>query len=85
MPLANRLGGVNAYLLADSGEAVLADTAYVPGSGWKHIPGLLRAASVGAAQVRGLVLTHTHLDHVGHIRLSMTGSACRPTCIPTRS
>lgn len=68
VPLPNRLASVNAYLLADSGEAVLVDTAYVPGSGWEHIPGLLRAASVGPAQLRGLVLTHTHLDHVGHIR-----------------
>jgi glyoxylase-like metal-dependent hydrolase (beta-lactamase superfamily II) len=68
VPLASSLASVNAYLLADSGEAFLVDTAFVPGRSWEHIPQLMRAASVGPEQLRGLLLTHTHLDHVGHIR-----------------
>jgi glyoxylase-like metal-dependent hydrolase (beta-lactamase superfamily II) len=68
VPLPGSLASVNAYLLADGGEALLVDTAYVHGKGWEHIPLLMHAASVSPAQLRGLVLTHTHLDHVGHIR-----------------
>lgn len=68
VPLPNRLVSVNAYLLANAGEAFLVDTAYVPGRDWGHIPRLMRAASVKPTQLRGLVLTHTHVDHVGHIR-----------------
>jgi glyoxylase-like metal-dependent hydrolase (beta-lactamase superfamily II) len=68
VPLPGSLATVNAYLLADGGEALLVDTAYVHGKGWEHIPLLMHAASVSPAQLRGLVLTHTHLDHVGHIR-----------------
>jgi glyoxylase-like metal-dependent hydrolase (beta-lactamase superfamily II) len=68
IPLPTRLASVNAYLLTDGGEAFVVDTAYVPGRGWEHIPLLMHAASVSPAQLRGLVLTHTHIDHVGHIR-----------------
>jgi glyoxylase-like metal-dependent hydrolase (beta-lactamase superfamily II) len=68
VPVPNHLSTVNCYLLADSGEAVLVDTAYVPGGGWEHIPVLMHAASVSPAQLRAVVLTHTHRDHVGHIR-----------------
>lgn len=68
VPLPNNLASVNAYLLADAGEAFLVDTAFVHGQSWEHIPQLMRAASIGPGQLRGLVLTHTHIDHVGHIR-----------------
>jgi glyoxylase-like metal-dependent hydrolase (beta-lactamase superfamily II) len=68
VPLPSSLSSVNAYLLADAGDAFLVDTAFVAGRSWEHIPQLMRAASIGPAQLRGLVLTHTHLDHVGHIR-----------------
>jgi len=68
VPLPSSLASVNAYLLANAGEAFLVDTAFVPGQSWEHIPQLMRAASVDPAQLRGLVLTHAHLDHVGHVR-----------------
>jgi glyoxylase-like metal-dependent hydrolase (beta-lactamase superfamily II) len=68
VPLASHLTSVNCYLLLDSNEAFLVDTGYVRDGGWEHIPVLMHAASVGPAQLRGVVFTHTHIDHVGHIR-----------------
>lgn len=58
----------NAYLLTGASEAVLVDTACRESSDWQHIPDLLGAAGVDARGLMSLFFTHTHIDHVGHLR-----------------
>jgi glyoxylase-like metal-dependent hydrolase (beta-lactamase superfamily II) len=54
---------VNSYLLEDAGEVTIID-AGVPGY-YRHIPGELAAMGRTVADVRALVLTHGHTDHIG--------------------
>ena len=54
---------VNAYLLEDAGEVTVID-AGLPGY-YRDIPRELTAMGRTVADVRALVLTHGHTDHIG--------------------
>ena len=54
---------VNSYLLEDAGEVTIID-AGVPGY-YRDIPGELALMGRTVADVRALVLTHGHTDHIG--------------------
>src|SRR5439155_10875596 len=65
-PRIHRLGDrsiVNSYLVEDSGEVTIID-AGVPGF-YRDIAGELAAMGRTVADVRALVLTHGHTDHIG--------------------
>ncbi len=65
-PGIHRLGDrsiVNSYLVEESGEVTIID-AGVPGF-YRDIPGELAAMGRTVADVRALVLTHGHSDHIG--------------------
>src|SRR5881397_1054 len=56
-------GLINSYLLEESGEVTIVDCgapAY-----WKDLPSELAAMGRTLADVRAVVLTHAHTDHVG--------------------
>jgi glyoxylase-like metal-dependent hydrolase (beta-lactamase superfamily II) len=56
-------GTVNSYLVADGTDVAIID-AGVPGY-WADLPGELAAMGRTLADVRALVLTHGHADHIG--------------------
>lgn len=56
-------GLVNVYLLEEAGAVTIVD-AGAPGY-WKHLPAELAAMGRSLDDVRALVLTHAHADHVG--------------------
>ena len=56
-------GLVNVYLLEEAGEITIVD-AGAPGY-WKDLPGELATMGRSLDDVRALVLTHAHSDHVG--------------------
>jgi glyoxylase-like metal-dependent hydrolase (beta-lactamase superfamily II) len=56
-------GLVNSYLLEDRGEITIVD-AGAPGY-WNDLPNELAAMNRTFADIRALVLTHAHIDHVG--------------------
>lgn len=61
----HRIGGglINVYLLEESGEITIIDAGL---SGfWTDLPGELAAMGRSLENVRALVLTHAHVDHVG--------------------
>lgn len=58
---------VNAYLVVDSGEALLVDTAQPTGAQPAPLEALLREAGVPPGSVRTAVLTHAHVDHAGGV------------------
>jgi glyoxylase-like metal-dependent hydrolase (beta-lactamase superfamily II) len=64
-PSLHRLGtgSVNAYLVEDGGEVTIVD-AGLPGY-WRDLPAELAAMGRSLDDVRALVLTHGHSDHVG--------------------
>ena len=64
-PGVHRIGSglVNSYLLEESGEITIID-AGAPGY-WNDLPNELAAMNRSLADVRALVLTHAHIDHVG--------------------
>ncbi|MDP9331239.1 MAG: MBL fold metallo-hydrolase [Actinomycetota bacterium] len=65
-PRIHRLGDrsiVNSYLVEESGEVTIID-AGVPGF-YRDIPGELATMGRTVADVRALVLTHGHTDHIG--------------------
>jgi glyoxylase-like metal-dependent hydrolase (beta-lactamase superfamily II) len=64
-PSIHRLGGglVNSYLIEEAGEVTIVD-AGVPGY-WRDLPGELAAMGRTIDDVRALVLTHGHSDHIG--------------------
>lgn len=55
---------VNSYLVDDGGEVTVID-AGAPGL-WRHVPAELAAMGRSLEDVRGIVLTHGHSDHVGY-------------------
>lgn len=64
-PFLHRLGpgSVNAYLVEEAGEVTIVD-AGLPGF-WGHLPAELAAMGRTLDDVRALVLTHGHSDHIG--------------------
>jgi glyoxylase-like metal-dependent hydrolase (beta-lactamase superfamily II) len=56
-------GSVNAYLVDDGGEVTIVD-AGLPGY-WGDLPGELAAMGLTLDDVRAMVLTHGHSDHIG--------------------
>jgi glyoxylase-like metal-dependent hydrolase (beta-lactamase superfamily II) len=65
-PCIRRIGGdsiVNAYLVEEAGEVTIVD-AGAPGL-WKQVVPELAAMGRGLGDVRAIVLTHGHSDHVG--------------------
>src|SRR5207245_3559412 len=56
-------GLVSCYLLEESGEITIID-AGAPGY-WNDLPSELAAMGRTFADIRALVLTHAHIDHVG--------------------
>ncbi len=64
-PGINRIGNglINSYLLEENGEITIVD-AGVPGY-WDDLPDELAAMNRSLADVRALVLTHAHVDHIG--------------------
>src|SRR3974390_3944626 len=55
---------VNSYLVEDSGEVTIID-AGAPGL-WALVPAELAAMGPSLEDVRAIVLTHGHTDHVGY-------------------
>lgn len=64
-PGIHRIGSglVNSYLVEEAGEVTIID-AGVPAY-WKDLPAELEAMGRGLADVRAIVLTHGHSDHIG--------------------
>jgi glyoxylase-like metal-dependent hydrolase (beta-lactamase superfamily II) len=61
----HRLGNglVNSYLLEEAGEITIVDAG---ASGyWKHLPAELAAMGRSLGDVRAVLLTHAHTDHIG--------------------
>ena len=56
-------GLVNAYLLEEAGQVTIID-AGAPGY-WKDLPAELAAMNRSLDDVRALILTHAHSDHIG--------------------
>jgi glyoxylase-like metal-dependent hydrolase (beta-lactamase superfamily II) len=56
-------GLVNVYLLEEAGQVSIVD-AGAPGY-WKHLPAELAAMNRSLDDVRALILTHAHSDHIG--------------------
>ena len=56
-------GLVNVYLLEEAGAVTIVD-AGAPGQ-WRNLPDELAAMGRSLGDVRALVLTHAHVDHVG--------------------
>jgi glyoxylase-like metal-dependent hydrolase (beta-lactamase superfamily II) len=56
-------GLINAYLIEESGEVTIID-AGAPGY-WNDLPNELAAMGRSMADIRALLLTHAHIDHVG--------------------
>ena len=65
-PRIRRIGGdsiVNSYLIEDAGEITIVDAGL---SGlWRNLPEELAAMGRTIADVRSIVLTHGHSDHIG--------------------
>ena len=62
----HRIGGnsiINAYLLEDGGEVTIVD-AGLPGY-WRDLPAELASMGRTIEDVRALLLTHGHSDHIG--------------------
>ena len=64
------LDEVNAYLLDDGDGATLVDTGlYLPDEdgdhGWSHVVDALAANGRSPADIKRLIITHTHIDHYG--------------------
>jgi glyoxylase-like metal-dependent hydrolase (beta-lactamase superfamily II) len=64
-PRIHRIGNglVNSYLIEEAGEVTIID-AGLPGY-WRDLPGELQAMGRRLEDVRAIVLTHGHSDHIG--------------------
>ena len=64
-PGIHRLGGglVNVYLLEEAGAITVIDAGF-PGY-WRLLPGELAAMGRSLQDVKAVVLTHAHVDHIG--------------------
>lgn len=61
--------------LVDLGELVLVDSG--AGPGWPRIADEIRAAGFDPGDIRTLVLTHCHIDHIGAAARVRAESGCR--------
>ena len=71
------IGMINSYLIEESGSVTIVD-AGLPGY-WNDLPDELAAAGRSLADVRSIVLTHGHSDHIGYAE-----RARRERSIPVR-
>ena len=72
-PGLRRLGAdsiVNSYLLEEGGEVTIID-AGLPGL-WNALPADLAALGRAVSDVRAIVLTHGHSDHIGYAERART-------------
>lgn len=74
------LEDVNAYLLTDESGPTLVDCGMVlpdeEDQGWGHLVGALQATGHEPADVKRLILTHTHIDHYGLAGRLKEASGC---------
>jgi glyoxylase-like metal-dependent hydrolase (beta-lactamase superfamily II) len=61
----NPLRYVNSYAFATGGGLVLLDTGWPADSAWEALVAGLESIGAGAADVRGVLVSHMHLDHAG--------------------
>ncbi|MBO0693436.1 MAG: MBL fold metallo-hydrolase, partial [Acidimicrobiaceae bacterium] len=61
----NPLRFTSAYVLAGPGGLTLIDTGWESDSGWDALIGGLGAIGGSIADVRGVLVTHMHFDHIG--------------------
>jgi glyoxylase-like metal-dependent hydrolase (beta-lactamase superfamily II) len=61
----NPLRYVNSYAFAVGGGLVLLDTGWPADSAWEALVAGLGAIGAGVADVRGVLVSHMHLDHAG--------------------
>jgi glyoxylase-like metal-dependent hydrolase (beta-lactamase superfamily II) len=63
----NPLRYVNAYVFAAGGGLVLLDTGWPADTAWEALVAGLESIGAGVAEVRGVLVSHMHLDHSGLI------------------
>jgi glyoxylase-like metal-dependent hydrolase (beta-lactamase superfamily II) len=61
----NPLRYVNAYAFAAGGGLVLLDTGWPADMAWEALTAGLESIGAGVADVRGVLVSHMHLDHAG--------------------
>ncbi|MBI3978086.1 MAG: MBL fold metallo-hydrolase [Chloroflexi bacterium] len=67
VPVGFPLETVHCYLLVGGDDAYLVDTAWRPNDGHDHLLALFQEAGVEPRQLNGIILTHGHRDHAGHL------------------
>lgn len=58
---------VNTYLVVDSGEGLIVDTAWWYGLEPNHLDALISAAGIEPGAIDKIVMTHAHRDHSGFV------------------
>lgn len=78
-PIATHLLSLNCYLLADGDDSYIVDTGWPPEvslelhgrapkyDGWDMLMSLFDEAHRDPHQLTGIILTHTHQDHIGYM------------------
>ena len=61
----NPLRYVNSYAFASGGGLVLLDTGWPADTAWEALVAGLESIGAGTADVRGVLVSHMHLDHAG--------------------
>jgi glyoxylase-like metal-dependent hydrolase (beta-lactamase superfamily II) len=61
----NPLRYVNSYAFATGGGLVLLDTGWPADTAWEALVAGLESIGAGVADVRGVLVSHMHLDHAG--------------------
>jgi glyoxylase-like metal-dependent hydrolase (beta-lactamase superfamily II) len=61
----NPLRYVNSYAFATGGGLVLLDTGWPADTAWEALTAGLESIGAGVADVRGVLVSHMHLDHAG--------------------
>ena len=65
LPMPFRLRHVHAYMLVESGRAVLFDAGMLMPGAFEKLEADLASIGISIADVRDIYLTHTHTDHCG--------------------